>query len=135
MPETEGTKGTIESWEDNFCKPLEALGLAKLVKDGSGKGSADYVKVYNIFVGAGLGVLPIAWRFHYDERPGAKSHLRISDFGMETIYKSLTVAGALRKLNMKVSNGDKYDIEKLRDVMAEALVIVEKRKQNVEKEI
>lgn len=136
MPEITGAVNAIKDWE-NICQGLVSLGMAELIKDGQGIGidghgdSKDYVKVYNIFIGSGLDFKRVAWRFHYDERPNAKSSFRVSDIGMEAMLKSITVMGVLRKLNMKISNGDRYDIEKLREVMKEALNIVENRKSEV----
>lgn len=126
MPENKVTLNGIKQWDD-VCKSYVNLGLAELIKDTSNSGSADYVKVYNVFVGPELDLKKVCWRLHFDERPGAESHLRVSDYGMEVMLKSITLMVALRKLNMKLSNGDKYDFEKLRKVMEEALVIVEKR--------
>ena len=129
MAEVKGTISSISEWED-ICQTLVKLGMAEIIKDREGD-SKDYVKVYNVFVGSDLNFKKVCWRFHYDERPGAKSSFRISDMGMDVILKSMTVMNVLRKLNMKLANGNKYDIEKLRKVMEEALVIVENRKTEV----
>ena len=125
MAETKGTISAIKEWE-NICINLVDLGMAELIKDSQGD-SKVCVKVYNVFVGSGVDFKKVCWRFFYDERPGAKSSLRISEMGMEIMLQSMTVMNVLRKLNMKLTNGDKYDINKLRSVMEEALNIVEKR--------
>jgi hypothetical protein len=127
MPENKVTLNGIKQW-DSVCQSYVNLGLAELIKDTSKSGSADYVKVYNVFIGSGLDFKRVCWRLHFDERFGAESHLRVSDYGMEVMLKSITLMVALRKLNMKLSNNGKYDFEKLRKVMEEALVIVENRK-------
>ena len=128
MSENLVSLNTIRQW-DALCQAFVNLGLAELIKDGSNQGSADYVKVYNIFVGSGFMRQKVCWRLHFDERIGADSHLRVTEEGMEVFKKSITVLAVLRKLNMKLSNGNNYDIEKLRKVMEEALKIVEARKK------
>lgn len=133
MPEISGNISAIKDWE-MICNGLVNLGMAEVIKDGSNCGSADYVKVYNVFVGSGLDFKRVCWRFHYDERPGAESSLRISSTGMDALHKSMTVMGVLRNLNMKLANADKYDMDKLRTVMEEAITIVEKRKKGKELE-
>jgi hypothetical protein len=129
MPEISGTLNSIKDWED-ICQNLVSLGMAEFIKERQGDSKA-YVKVYNVFVGSGLNLKRVCWRFYFDERPGTKSSLRISEMGFDVLLKSMTVMNALRKLNMKLANGDKYDLDKLRKVMEEALIIVENKEKEV----
>jgi len=138
MPETKGTVEAIEQWEE-YPKNLAQLGMAELVHDSTKnitplfdeakEDSLDYVRVYHVFVGAGINKLRVIWRFHFDRRPGAKSSLRISGQGMKAIFHSMTVMSLVQKLNMKITGNNGCDFEKLQTIMEEALVILEERKK------
>ena len=139
MPETKGTVEAIGQWEE-YPKNLAKLGMAELVEDSNKEfipkfdvqekeDSLDYVRVYHIFVGSGLGQVRVVWRFHYDKRPGAKSSLRISGRGMRAIFHSMTVMSLVQKLNIAITGNNEYDFEKLQTVMEEAIKIADARKK------
>lgn len=138
MPETHGTVEAIRQWEEH-CKDLVKLGMAVLVHDStknikpqfeeSKEDSLDYVVVYHILVGSGINQQRVEWRFHYDERPGAESHLRIKKEGLKTFLHSKTVSSVVQKLSMEVSVNNGFDFEKLKEIMEEAVKIVAERKQ------
>ncbi len=139
MPETKGTVEAIGQWEE-YPKNLVKLGMGELVEDSNKEfvpkfdvqekeDSLDYVRVYHIFVGSGLGQVRVVWRFHYDKRPGAKSSLRISGRGMRVIFHSMTVMSLVQKLNIAITGNNGYDFEKLQVIMEEALKIIEARKK------
>lgn len=137
MPETKGTVDAIEQWEA-YPKGLVKLGMAELVHDSvknidpsfkqSDEDSLDYVRTYHVFVGSGINLLRVEWRFHYDKRPGAKSSLRIRKKGLQALLGSMTVMSVMNKLNLGLSDSNEYDFNKLRLIMEEAVKIVEARK-------
>jgi len=137
MPETKGTVDAIEQWEA-YPKELVKLGMAELVHDStknidplfeqSDEDSLDYVRTYHLFVGSGINMLRVEWRFHYDKRPGAKSSLRIRKKGLRALLGSMTVMNVINKLNIEITGNNGYDIDKLKLIMEEAVKIVEARK-------
>lgn len=142
MPEINGTIEAIEQWEE-YPKGLAQLGMAELMKDTTKnpeplfekaqEDSLDYVRVWHVFVGSGINRLRVTWRFHYDERPGAESSLRISKDGLRAIRGSMTVMSLVNKLNIELSGNNGFDFEKLKLIMQEALVILEDRKKKKDK--
>ncbi len=135
MPEQEGTITAIQCWE-KICQSLVKLDMAELFYDGSkfvspstNESSSDFIKIYHLFVGSGKGMKRVVWRFHYDERPGIKSHLRYSDESVGVLLKSMTIVNVLQKLNVALGNNEHLDSDKLLEVMNEALVILAARKK------
>jgi hypothetical protein len=138
MPETHGTIEAIEQWEEH-CRNLVRLGIAELVHDSSKNikpqfhnpdgDIVDYVRVYHVLVGSGINSKAVAWRFHYDKRPGAESHLRITERGLKRIWGSWSVNSAAQRLNKEVSTDNGCDMEKLKEIMDEAIKIVAERKR------
>lgn len=146
MPEINGTVEAIEQWEE-YPKGLAQLGVAELVHDTTKdkeplfekaqEDILDYVRVYHVFVGSGINMLRVAWRFHFDKRPGAESSLRITKKGLQAMRGSMTVMSLVNKLNIEISGNNGFDFEKLKLIMQEALVILEdrKKKENKKEEV
>jgi hypothetical protein len=143
MAETHGTVEAIRQWEE-YPKSLVNLGMAELVHDStknikpqfekSKEDSLDYVRIYHVFVGSGINLKRVVWRFHFDERPGAESHLRLTKQGLKTILKSMTVNSLLQKYNIEVSENNGFNFEQFNEVMKEAVKIIverEKKKKGV----
>ena len=143
MPETKGTVDAIEQWEAH-PKELVRLGLAELVHDStrnidplfeqSDEDSLDYVRTYHIFVGSGINMLRVEWRFHYDKRPGAKSSLRIRKKGLQALLGSMTIMSLINKLNIEIAGNNGYDFDKLKLIMEEAVKLAEARKKKKQKQ-
>jgi len=133
--ESKATSAAIKKWE-SIPQELVRLGMAKLIVNINKQGNGVFpgmegknlvsARVYQIFIGKGslVDLQKVRWRFHYDERPGAKSSFKIDDRGLFLILNSMTLTNVF----MKMTGINTSDPDKLLPVMEEALTLLKETK-------